>query len=651
MPRDDKLSDSDTIEILQKELKALIQQSPKPQDYTDKVNEILTDLKDLKNKNGGINKDYFRKTFMDSLLLAVSLGDSIVITSLLDSELVDINSIDENGKTVLHVAVLMPSKKIVEALLASSKQKVDINVTCSKAPLKGYTALHLAAVHGQYNILKQILDSNLVNPNIVNAKAGDTGFTALHLAALKKSMDTRTRDNNNQVLKVLLDSALVDVNATMNNGDTALHRAAAIGEEYAVEALVKSEKVHVNAKNNYGQTALHLASKEDGHDGIVKELLKSRTIELDAKDNEGHTALFLAAKHSQPFVFAQLIDRGAVVDIETIFAAKKTHSPQIAESLLKGLSRTLCVAAEEGDIDKVKVLLTAVDLDIINADNKDGKTAWQIAAENGHTEVVIALLEKKAELEKEFVMSQDLRSTQKSSGLFKSLFKTKVVDIKVYDWTVALHLAAKNGQLATVKELLNRGIDVNAKDNEGRTALDLVNDKQTAIMLMEKGAKTKDKKRVLKIIHEYKENFNPVVADRDDRRFPPIPLLGNTPEPSIKKPFREIQPRQNPQKASTLPARPASELGFNPLELLRDKRSLRTQVSQISKSASTASGVVSPLTRITSDFNDHIAKPLETGRIDASSDDVQHNDPPTNPFKAPTIKSKFMVNKKSGQGH
>jgi ankyrin repeat protein len=264
MPRDDKLSDSDsdTIEILQKELKDLIQQSSKPQDYTDKVNKILTELKNLKNKDGGINKDYFKKTFMDSLLrLAVSLSDSIVITSLLDSELVDINSIDENGKTVLHVAVLMPSEKIVEALLASSKQKVDINVTCSKAPLKGYTALHLAAVQGQYNILQQILDSDLVNPNIVNAKNSNIGFTALHLAALKKSTDTITRDNNNQVLKVLLDSALVNVNATMNNGDTALHRAAEIGEEYAVEALVKSDRVNVNAKNNDGQTALHLAFK------------------------------------------------------------------------------------------------------------------------------------------------------------------------------------------------------------------------------------------------------------------------------------------------------------------------------------------------------------------------------------------------------
>jgi hypothetical protein len=168
-----------------------------------------------------------------------------------------------------------------------------------------------------------------------------------------------------------------------------------------------------------------------------------------------------------------------------------------------------------------------------------------------------------------------------------------------------------------------------------------------AIMLMKKGAKTKDKKRILKIIHEDKENFNPLVADGDDRRFPLIPLRGDTPEPSIKKPFREIQPRQNPQKASTLPARPASELGFNPLGLLRDKRSLHTQVSQIPKLASTASRVVSskisPLTGITSYFDDHIAKPLET---DASGD-VQHNGPPTNPFKAPTIKS-MANNKKRG---
>jgi len=46
------------------------------------------------------------------------------------------------------------------------------------------------------------------------------------------------------------------------------------------------------------------------------------------------------------------------------------------------------------------------------------------------------------------------------------------VNIRTYDLRSALHLAAAEGQLATVKFLLEKGADVNATDRWGRTPLD-----------------------------------------------------------------------------------------------------------------------------------------------------------------------------------
>lgn len=100
------------------------------------------------------------------------------------------------------------------------------------------------------------------NPALVSTKDND-GFTALHYAAL----------NGQYAIAKLLLANKADVNAENNHGDSPLHSAAAFGDIDVVELLL-ANKADVNAKNNHGDTPLESAAAL-GHKDVA-DLLRSR---------------------------------------------------------------------------------------------------------------------------------------------------------------------------------------------------------------------------------------------------------------------------------------------------------------------------------------------------------------------------------------
>lgn len=74
-------------------------------------------------------------------------------------------------------------------------------------------------------------------------------------------------------------------------GQLALHRAAAVGSVPIIKALLEEGKSPINATDNDGLTALHHAVSE-GHGDAVILLLKSGA-EADKRDGEGRLAIDL----------------------------------------------------------------------------------------------------------------------------------------------------------------------------------------------------------------------------------------------------------------------------------------------------------------------------------------------------------------------
>lgn len=135
---------------------------------------------------------------------------------------------------------------------------------------------------------------------------------------------------------------------------------------------------------------------------------------------------------------------------------------------------SLCQVAEKGDVAEVKRLLD----DGVNVNQKDkyGRPPLGIAAYKGHVDIVKLLLDSGGDVEAETRIgkAQPLYWAAEAGkvDVVKVLLDYNAkLDAKAEDGTTALHVAANSGHVDLVKLLLERGADAEAKDNNGDPVL------------------------------------------------------------------------------------------------------------------------------------------------------------------------------------
>ena len=160
-------------------------------------------------------------------------------------------------------------------------------------------------------------------------------------------------------------------------GGTALILAAANGDEACLNALIAA-KANVNAQSEPGLTALIDAARV-GKVNSIEILLKADGIDRELPNKPGVNPLLACSKYNQPEVAKVLLAAGC----DKEFAAPDGTK-------FAGL-RPLSFAAKEGFADVVKVFLEA---GCDTTATVDGKTALELAKEQGH-EAVVALLDVK----------------------------------------------------------------------------------------------------------------------------------------------------------------------------------------------------------------------------------------------------------------
>ncbi|XP_022807979.1 uncharacterized protein LOC111344986 [Stylophora pistillata] len=202
-------------------------------------------------------------------------------------------------------------------------------------------------------------------------------------------------------------------------------------ERYLGEFLSFPSQVVNSSDPSSKRTLLHLVATINNSD--VLKLVLRHFQSIDSIDDRGITPAFLAAKHGLVENLALLVGGGANVNRKTNSLAsflKDIHNSNIVDFnrflILKSKyefwgSTMLHVSAHKGHLCVVKFLLN--NSAAISAANEVHMTALQLAAENGHLEVVKVLTEAGA----------------------------------VADQT-ALHHAAKNNRLEVVKYLLQIGV-------------------------------------------------------------------------------------------------------------------------------------------------------------------------------------------------
>lgn len=351
-----------------------------------------------------------------------------------------VHSRDDRGLTALHIAALYGQANMVDLLIdhGSNVDEVDAD---------GTTALHCSAARGHQNTLLLLLHAN-ADPTIIDAQ----GNTVLHLAA----------DNGHEAcVKALFYFAEhtrwpVDPNLSNINGDTPLHHSSKWGYTGIVEILLE-HGAQPRTANRRGQTPLALA-----HSTKISRLLET-------------------AAHRHLFPIPRLVALQHPLTLMHSSENEKQFEPNYPTERLRRIERLLS-AISEGDLrlacyylglegpEKKPVepvpalchpLCTCEHCSLIeeipkehqrkpvlgiNCCDGDGLTALHVASAAGRSEFVQSLLDSGAKLS----------LTTKSKG------------------QSPLHLACLNNQLVVTKILLNSGeCDVDIKDNFGDTPLHL----------------------------------------------------------------------------------------------------------------------------------------------------------------------------------
>ena len=152
-------------------------------------------------------------------------------------------------------------------------------------------------------------------------------------------------------------------------------------------------------------------------------------------------------------------------------------------------------AANRGNIEAVKQHLAAgTD---VNAKNEFGSAPLHYAAVNDHKEIIELLIATGADVNARdkggFTPLDNLIRLDMAEGETTGLLRKHggMTGEKLKLGTTLLHIAAKEGKKETIELLIAKGADVNAKDEDGWTPLDMAaNDKETADLLREHGGKT-----------------------------------------------------------------------------------------------------------------------------------------------------------------
>jgi ankyrin repeat protein len=273
------------------------------------------------------------------------------------------------------------------------------------------------------------------------------------------------------------------VNAQDTEGLTPLMRAVMQGDPDVVGALLATSDIEVNLSAPDGSSVMAYAALYGQGDAIVRALIAHRA-SVDAEDKEGVTPLMVAAQQGRLDVVRQLVDAGAKVsssDKEGVTALMLAASSNHADIALHLLSRgadlnaktregsnALMAAAFGGCADVVRVLLPkGADSSVRD---RHERTTLMAAALSGDTAVVEALLAGHPDLE----VQDDGGLTALSYAALYQRFAAGQLLAKagaVKGRNELLITAAADERLEIVTGLLGQGVNIDARDDTGSTAL------------------------------------------------------------------------------------------------------------------------------------------------------------------------------------
>ncbi len=219
----------------------------------------------------------------------------------------------------------------------------------------------------------------------VNTPEAD-GTTLLHWAARADDVDTAT----------MLIKAGAKANVANRYGVTPLSLAVRSAGPAMVDLLLKAG-ADPKAPLAEGETIL-MAAARTGNPDVIR-LLLARGVDVNARENTlGETALMWAAAEDHPDAVKLFIDHGAEINARSnklAFPKDRFGLEGVLTILPHGSWTALMYAARQGSLGAARALADAGAE--LNAVDPDGTTPMVLAIINGHYDVAAALAEKGAD--------------------------------------------------------------------------------------------------------------------------------------------------------------------------------------------------------------------------------------------------------------
>ena len=375
--------------------------------------------------------------------------------------------------------------------------------------------LHAAGYEGSSTKkVKEILQNKVVN---VNSK-DEQGKTALHYACQKGQFE---------IVKILINRG-ADINIQTISKKTPLHLATKKGKFEIVKFLL-SKGALVNAKTKFGTQPLHMAA-ENGYCEIAETLI-DHGADVDCKIIElNFTPLLLAVKNKSNDIANLLLQKGANPDHQIVGPVGKGHVTPLTQAienqdlemvniLIEKSGTSLFTAIRESNLGNIKYLVengtnfkvkigpeierTAMDLVFLYYWEKrlDYKNIVKIFVENGYDlanaddKTLIRAIKLNMSDLTEYLIEKGANpnaNDQYSPLIYAIIYCNFRIAKKLIEKgadvhrkfpygqfgcgsnNTPIHMACFYSQLTIVKILVKRGVNINAKNDQGRTPLHVI---------------------------------------------------------------------------------------------------------------------------------------------------------------------------------
>ncbi|OQS05671.1 ankyrin-1-like [Thraustotheca clavata] len=305
-----------------------------------------------------IRVDAKNVTNQTPFLKAATIGHVNILDVLSKHKNVDINAVDDDGRSALGVAAFQGNAEVAAFLLDLKNVEID------QQDRFGATPLMLAASEGNKDVVDLLIESGC-NLNLLDKD---------HRSALICALDDED-EAQVAIAKILIDRG-ADVNETNMNGYTALHLAVQLGELDLIKCLLNAHaNIEATTAPDYGRDTPLTLAVDSGRTDIALYLLEAGSLVI-VSNSEAKTPLHLAVENKNKKLVQVLLSKGADLEAANMY----------------GSTPLMVAAVEQMDLSMTKLLLDH-NASLVTS-NKNGDTLLSLAAMTQNKDIALLLYQK-----------------------------------------------------------------------------------------------------------------------------------------------------------------------------------------------------------------------------------------------------------------